>query len=193
MSIRLNNHHRNLLKKHAKEIVMADTEGLKEVVDLKYKLGALAVEHAEKSWPAEDMKILKKYELTHQADRVQYFRLGTSDIFSVDLCDLKGKRVVVTAPDNYRYGRPVTPTQEIVNLYDKHALARDKFNKALNEKLNKYFQVIDHFKTYEKLVEAWPEAAQISNEFTDNLPAAISDDTIAMVKAEAEKRMSSKK
>lgn len=191
MSIRLNSTNRGALKKLARDIVMADTTGYEEIEKMKVELGQEALALVQKTFPAEDMKVLKKYEITELHNNFMFVAHNTSDFFDVDLYDSNEKKVEVAMPRfAFRAGK-VRADKKLTELYYNYKVAINKFNNALNEKLNKYFQVIDHFKTYEKLVEVWPEAARISNEFVDNLPAAISDDTIAMIKADSERRLSS--
>lgn len=197
MTIRLNNQHRNALKKLARDIVMNDMSGYEVVKKLRHDMGLIALNQIKKDYPVEDMKVLRKYEVTGEMSACLFFAHNTSELISITFYDDAAKPTNYEMPINtfaYSGGsRRPRASQKLTEAYYKYQVEEKKFNDSLNEKLNRYFQVIDHFKTYESLVEAWPEAAKISSEFTNNLPAVISDETIAMVKADAERRLAAEK
>ena len=78
-------------------------------------------------------------------------------------------------------------------MLNKYELEDTEYTNTLNLKIQQYNSVINSCKTFEQLVEIWPEAALMSQALDFNLPMCLSNETIETVKAESLARMEAAK
>ena len=201
MTTRLNQAHRSTLKELACRVVDVPAEAKAE--DAAYQKAAPLVRAlVEAEFPPAEMKVLAKYECTRrdrcinvQAETggVEQFRFRVKDPAN-DYDGSEGE------DDNLDH--PVIPSRSgscrnriYIASAKTHAAvaawvkAEDVRRKALKEKLDKYLAFIAAAATYEQVLEIWPEASQVSDSITRNLPMSLNNDMLAEIKADSTRRM----
>lgn len=191
MPKRLNQDDRNVLRRLVNNLVQCSTE--EKARDVAYtKIFPKVREAALKQFPEKEMAVLRKYNLTKKINHVNVqLTPGGVEEFEFGKDDL----VEIPASDEYRYyNRVVTvldeKATELVNSWQK---ANEKYDVTLMKKREMYYNFIEQAKTYEQVLEVWPEAAQVANSIMSYLPATVTEETIAAIKADSETRLKVKK
>lgn len=185
MSIRLNQNHRASLRDLAERIVDVPAETKAEEAAYQ-KVRPYITELVEAQFPPADMKVMAKYDRSTRKDRCINIRLdaGGDERFEFR----EGEEP--TVPNNGGcHGRFYLASDRVSKLLTAWVSAKDARNKALKEKLGKYVTFINTAVTYEQVLEIWPEAAEVSDRITRNLPVAINEEVIDEIKRDSARRM----
>lgn len=199
MATRLNKGHRETLSDLANRVVDVPAETKAEEAAYQ-KAAPLVRALVEAEFPPTEMKLLQKYECARR-DRciniqgetggVERFNFRRSDANDWDDEGQDGNTEHPLVPD--RRGNSCRNRIYIANAKTHAAVtawvkAYEIKKKALKEKLDKYLTFINVAATYEQVLEIWPEASQVSDSITRNLPVAINEEVIAEIKADSARR-----
>lgn len=204
MTTRLNNDHRNVLLSLARKVAEETLDSTVQVKKFKTELAELARPIVLKEFPIEDMKILRKYEVASYDFAFRFVHDGSSDIFQVRFdydidpkdyaSDKEYKKaheaMGIIVPDGYNVrSRILKASKKLSDTRHAYEKLKNKHQADYTAMFSRYAAIIQHYKTYESLVEVWPEAATVSAAIRANLPAVISNEIIEQIKAESEARM----
>jgi hypothetical protein len=205
MTLRLNKDHRNSLKSLADKIIRADHES----TNIHTAMFDDIIEQARKiviaDTPESDLKVLRKYSMIYKAKSASFVYADSSDVFNIrfykddyramdhEKQKSEEEKYCVEVPYRGNQGwnnrKIYQADKKLTELYRAYDLADNKYQQDLNQKLSKYFDLINHVTTFEALLSVWPEAQQLSQTFYVNLPSVITDEVIASIKAESTARM----
>lgn len=199
MSTRLNQHHRSTLSALAKRIVDVPVEA--KIEEAAYQKAAPLVRAlVEAEYPPAEMKILAKYEVARRDKCINVqgdsggterfrFRMAETNSTSEDWDD-EADNSHPLVPDRGGCRNRIyianAKTWAAVNAWTR---AFDTKKKALKEKLDKYLTFIGVATTYEQILETWPEAIEVADSITRNLPSTVNPEMLAEIKADSARRM----
>jgi hypothetical protein len=185
---RLNTDDRKVLKALVKTIVLCPQEQ-KQVDDAYNLVKGKIREYVLKQWPETDMKVLRKYKLTEsQTSFCVQLTPGGVEQFNFS------KEDALEVPDSTAiysggYNRVIAVLDEkLTKLVNNWKTSKDLHTEVLAKKQGMYFSFIDSAKTFEQVLEVWPEAAQVSNQILSYLPSIVSDETISLIKKDVATR-----
>lgn len=184
VATRLLESHKDALKELARRVVDVPAEAKAE--DLAYRKAApLARKIVEATFPVSDMLVLAKYELSRPDDciRIQH-NDGSVDQFVFHKDDAPR----VADSGNCRARMFIADERASTALTAwRHAF--DAKRKALSEKQANYCAFIDSARTFEQVLEIWPEAEELGPRIRKNLPVALSESIIESIKADSVRRI----
>lgn len=204
MTTRLNTEHRTALLALARKVVIETLDTTEEVRKFQKALSEEAHKIVLAYYNQSEMLILKKYKVSVCNLNWNFAHHDTSDVFQVRIgshikeSDFKSEgaynnameELAVYIPDRWEdKGRNHRATKKLSTLQYEYEAVLKRHQVAYNEMYSRYSAIINHYKTYESLVEVWPEAGTISASIRANLPAVISNEMIEQVKAESLARM----
>lgn len=196
MTLRLNVSNRNLLMSHARVIIRQSHKMTEDHDKLYEKMVDMAVALVKAEYPESDLKVLAKYDMVFETSRCNFRYHDNSDVFDVCFNKRTGKKIMdrdeyssikIKVPQRHGgYNNKIyLASKELSEAMRQYNLEDTLYTKELNEKIEAYRQVINHAKTFEQLIEYWPEAAQLSEQLIDKLPVAISNEVIESIRAES--------
>jgi len=199
MSTRLTVRHRDTLTALARRIVDVPAEA--KIEEAAYQKAAPLVRAlVEAEYPPAEMKILAKYEVSRRDKCINVqseggdverfkFRMSTANSPSEnwdDEADDSHPLVPDRGGCRNRIYIASAKTWAAVNAWTKAFAVKEK---ALKEKLDKYLAFISVATTYEQILETWPEAIEVADSITRNLPSTVNPEMLAEIKADSARRM----
>ncbi len=178
--IRLTLGARDTLRSLAKKLVVAEPEA--KAVEKSYKaLAPIMRKIIEAKYPPRDMRVLKKYEKAEIDDciRVQLASGGVDEF----------KFIEDTGPLSacpYCSIYPLDAKQ--TDLFAEWEKATTAHKEAVRQKLLDYNGLIIASRTWEDVIEIWPEAATIKPEFANYPLTILSAEVIERIKADVSTR-----
>lgn len=196
MTLRLNVSSRNLLMSHARDIIRKSHKMTEGHDKLHEKIVDMAVDLVKSVYPEADLKVLSKYNMVLEISRGNFRYHDSSDVFDIQFNKRTGKKILdrdeftsikIKVPYSHAgYNSKIyLASKELSDAMRQYDLEDTNYTKELNEKVENYRQVINHAKTFEQLIEYWPEAAQLSEQLIEKLPVAISNEVIESIRAES--------
>lgn len=178
--------HREALIAFAHKIVDCPEEAKAE--DASYRNALPMVQRAiEKRYPLDDMAVLKRYELVRYLKEIRVqLTVGGIDQFTFRAGE---EQQFAYTKDYYSSQSPVIAVDEkTTDAISKWVLAAKTLKAARAVKLAQYEGFIKNATTFEQVLEVWPEAGQVTS-IKRNLPAAVSEQTIAFIAADSKRRI----
>lgn len=184
---RLNGHHRDMLTAFAEKAVECKSE--QRARDKAYERAEKAVIHCiEKQFPADDMAVLAKYDLTRVKAEVHGGDPnGASVHFNFDGDDTNDKIPPRPRGESYNYrAASVSFDAKTKDLIDAYDLAQHALDEARNKKLVNYKALIRTAVTFEDVLDVWPAAAVLSEKIKRQQTSLVvlSADVIANIRAD---------
>lgn len=177
---RLNVDVRDRLRKFAKDNIAVPKE-LKAFDAAYAKAAKLVTKAVRDKYPADHMEILERYDVVTRDKsvkvvdpngRITEFRFRDED------------RPV--RPRNYHHREVFKSTNACLGAIDDWELKSAAYETARAEILRHYHALIEASRYVEDVIEVWPASSTILTQFLSergkNLPAAVSDETIAFVR-----------
>lgn len=198
---RLTTNHRAILRELADKIVDCPAETRLE--ESAYQRAAPLVRKlVEAEFPPAEMVILDKYEVARR-DRCINVQIAEGGAGSVERFKFRDKanKEGDDWDDEADESHPLVPDRGgcknriyIANAKTAAAvhhwrLMLDALKKAKSEKLGKYHTFVDNARTFEQVLEVWPEAVQVSERIRGNLPVALNAEILAEITADSKRRM----
>lgn len=177
--------HRNYLNDLAKKLVHAPAE--QSAMDAAYSAAAVAISAmVVAKYPIKDMLVLKRYDAARFDQCIFLDDAGGRMRF-----DFRTEEEAPLVP--CRFGcnsRVFVPDPEIRAITDAWNDAVFAHKEALAAKLGDYRSLIAAAKTFEDVVEIWPEAEQLRNVICKGSVAlsVVSDDLVARIRADVQAR-----
>lgn len=148
---RLTNNHRDILGHLARELVSCPVEKQADI-DAYAAAAPLVRKMVEDVQPPKDMKVLQKYGCANIDDCI---RLSLSAGGYTHFYFEKGKGPLTTSCKTFLSDEATTA---VVNARLK---AAEALKKATEAKLSDYYSLIQSSKTFEEVLEIWPEAERL--------------------------------
>lgn len=187
MTTRLNQGHRDALMTLAHRVVDCPAEAKAE--EAAYQKAAAAVRKiVEKRFVPADMAVFKKYEMTQQ-DTCIMLQLTAGGVERFMLRSEDG----VTVPAGSCNRRIYLTDEKQTELVTTWVATANALKNAKEKKLNDYRAFIQSSTTFEQVVEIWPEANELASRIVGNLPIAVSEETLAAITADAQRRLKATK
>lgn len=182
--LRLTQNMRDALNARASGWVACPAE--QKVHNAAYKKAAPLVRRAvEKKYPPADMAICKKYDAA-KADTcirlqcsdgvVREFKFDSEDAAPLAVCT------------NYCRSRIYLADPATTDAVTAWITASDALAAALKAKLSDYHALISAAGYLDEIEAVWPLATEIRARFTQNLPAQLTDDVVARIRADVGSR-----
>lgn len=181
---RLLESHRQALRDLSRRVVDCPTETKAEEAAYQ-KFSPVARKIIEKQFPAADMAVFAKYEMTRQ-DRCVRFQQTS---MGVEQFEFRAGEEVTIPRNGGCSSRIYMADERATELLQKWVSAKDAKEKALEAKLNQYSAFIESARTFEQVLEIWPEAIELEPRIKKNLPVALSETTIADITADSKRRI----
>ncbi|MDE2096543.1 MAG: hypothetical protein KGL39_04795 [Patescibacteria group bacterium] len=199
---RLLESHRSALRDLARRVVDVPAETKAE--ESAYQRCVPLVRKAvEKVFVPADMAVFAKYELA-RTDRCLNFQLtaGGYELARTDRClnfQLTAAGVEqfcfregdgMTVPSNRGCSSRIYMADDrTTDAITKWKLAYDAQKNAREKKLEEYINFINSARSFEQVLEIWPEASELAPRIQSNLPVAVSEDTLASIKRDSARRI----
>ena len=178
--IRLTQSARDDLRSLAKKLVLAEPEA--KAVEKAYKaLAPIMRKMIEAKYPPRDMRVLKKYEKAEIDDCIRV-QLASGGVQKFDFESGTGPLSACPYCNTY----PLDAKQ--TDLFDEWLMAVQKHNEAIDKKLSDYRGLIIASRTWEDVIDVWPEAKTIKPEFANYPLSILSADVIERIKADVSTR-----
>lgn len=174
----LNIGHRNALSEFAKKHVT--DEKTKAVMDKAYaKTISALLPMIKKSFPPDDMEVLRKYEVTRRDSCIQ----GGDPEGRVIRFEFREEDAPLL-PDKYCSSRQFQFTAACRDLINAYGVAKLAHEKALEEKLSDYRRLIMGSRYFEDLTAIWPAAETLRPSIVrqPTALAVLSEETIARIR-----------
>lgn len=179
--LRLNNDYRLFLRRLATKNVTCAAEAAAD--EAAYKAAekivrAMVVDR----FPAKDMKVLQRYNV---ASRDTCFRIQLAAGGVVQF-EFRGATddVGIWVPDATCSSRLYIADEAQTTIIQSSLDAESAVEDARKRKLEDYCALIEASSTLEQIEEVWPEASALREYAGRTLPAVLSDDVIARIKAD---------
>jgi len=186
-STRLNEGHRGALRALAIRVVDCPEETKAE--DRAYKRAApLVAKVVLKQYPEAEMKVLSKYDLTRR-DACINLQLTAGGVEQFKFRD--GEEAVVANTEYSCRHRIYSTDERTTEAVTAWRQCFDAKEAAIKRKLADYTAFIASATTFEQVLEIWPEAEEIAPRIRKNLPVALSEETVAAITADSNRRMKS--
>lgn len=177
---RMANWMRDKLREHAKKVVHPAAE--KAALDKTYRAAlpaVLALVHER--YPARDMKILERYQVTSQVSKVKLqAEDGSVEEFIFEEADRPRQ------PNNYRSGGFYLAAVKTAALLQAWSASKASYDAELARRLTAYRALIDGSFYVDDLIDVWPEAVTVIPKA--HLPLAFGPEQIAIVKRDLHER-----
>ena len=155
----------------------------KDVEEAYAKAVKLLRPQIEKEYPLHEMAILGRYgaaenktniQCVGENSRVVYFKLREQDA------------VLLPSPRYCKIHPRLLVSSACLNAVDKWRLKVDALDDARNKAFAKYRALIDAAKYVEDIIDVWPAAKPLLDEFiasrSQNLPVAVSPETLSFIR-----------
>lgn len=180
--IKLNEGHRTMLRNLFRDKVVCPSED--RAVEKAYaKAAPLALKLVHSVHPAEDMDVLRRYGVASQdpcikvtltAGGVVQFQFAATD--------------APWAPKTFCSTRMYLADERATKAVETWTAAIDARQKAWKQKHTDYEALITGSQYLEEVEAVWPEASVLRPKIAGNLPATLTDDAIARIRADAAQR-----
>lgn len=196
MPKRLNADDRSVLKSLVKKLVHCDKEKNK-VEEVYKKIAPTIRDFVLKRWPDKDMDVLRKYGFTQEVHSfqvalddggVEQFTFDKEDKFEIPDHSAINHSLKGTARYGY-YDVVAVLDKKTTALCNQWVNARKDYEQAISTKRGKYFSFIEMAKTFEQILEVWPEATQVSEQIMSYLPAIVSNDVLDEIRKDSAERL----
>lgn len=150
------------------------------------KVAPVVRKAVEAKWPVADMAALRKYQtaLHDKCIKLQLTAGGVDEFKFAETDDAPLR------PDRYDCRHQIYLTDErLTKAFEVWKAATDALKAASLQKEKDYNALIQGSTYLEEVEAVWPEASQIRVRLHSNLPATLTNDTIARIKADAATRM----
>ena len=145
-----------------------------------------------KTWPVEEMEILKKWGQSTERNAVS-IKVGDLENSRSDLehwyfMDEKDYHF----PDGYSWDNVVIPDDKISEEIDEWLLLTKTRSHYLDELKSKYYTLIDSSRNYEEVIHVWEEALEVKDRIVSATTSltALSQGTIDAIKDDIASRNS---
>lgn len=179
---------RELLMRRAEEVVQCDPKLVGDVEDSYGAAIKAVLPIIQKKYPAKDMKVLQKYGEAKPCRRV-------------DLADEKGnysrlrlrEEHQLLIPDRHSGCLTLLVETDVVHLANAYIAAEEHLDDDRNQRLNDYRAFIYGCRTFEQVVDVWPEAQMCFEHILKGRGGeVVSMEVIARVKADIARRTGKK-
>lgn len=180
--IRLTEGLRLALKNLFREVVSCPAE-MKALERAYAKASPLIAKIVAVSNPPAEMEVLKKYECARPdaCIRLQLTAGGVNEFtFMPDDAPL--------TPTRYCGGRMYPADERATAAFNAWADASLAYKAAVARKQTDYFALITGSRYLEEIETVWPEASRLRKSALNNLPATLTDDAIARIRADVQQR-----
>lgn len=146
------------------------------------KIAPLAVKVVLAKHPNADMLVLKRYDCAHQVKEIKLsLTVGGVVEFEFDPAQHELYR-----PEKYRWGASTiyAADERLTAAYQAWEQARDAYQKAVKDKRADYKALVNSARNLEEIEAIWPAAASARSAIIRNLPATLTPDAIARIKAD---------
>jgi hypothetical protein len=181
---RLLESHRDALRDLARRVVDCPAETKGEEVAYQ-RAAAVCRKIIEKQFPAADMAVFAKYEMT-RPDACVRFQLTAGGV--EQFCFRKGEEVTVPRAGGCS-SRIYMADERATEAVQKWVAAKAAKESATQTKLRQYYSFIGAAPNFEQVLEIWPEASQLAAVISKNLPIALSEADIAAITADSTRRL----
>lgn len=161
--LRLNNEHRQKLRRLAKRLVTAPQERVEAVNRAHQEAAALVREYLVAKFPQDDMELLEKYKVAAKDYCIKFVWGEKWRMFNFNK-EYDDVPLIPLAAHTYNV-KPYPSTPEIDRALNALEREGQALERASEEVLRPYLSLIEYqARTFEDVVEAWPEAEQIRAE-----------------------------
>lgn len=181
---RLTKYHRSYLNGLVSRIV--DCPDLRAVLDAKYEIAAPLVRAiVEATFPPRDMKVCKRYAVAFIDDCIKLRFPGEN----IEMFNFAAETGPLVTKKTYN-GQIYDAGPNDASAVEDWVLARDILKAANDEKRKDYSALIAASRTFEDVIEIWPEAEELRDTICPKNTAltALGNGAIARIKADVASR-----
>ena len=181
---RLNENHRRVLIDYAEQVVDCPKEkaATKKAYDA---VAPLVTALVEKMFPPADMAVCKKYDAAWPDTCIKMQMPGGL----VDQFTYESEEVAPLVARHNCSRQIYLADHKLTAKFEVWVSAAKHYTETKEALLEKYRAFIRNAKTFEEVLEVWPEAAAIAGRIHFNLPIALSEDDLALIKRDSQARM----
>lgn len=160
-SVRLNDFNRGLLRDLVKSKVVFEAE-TKALSRRKNSLDERVLGVIKKEFPEYEMEILKKYNVTEMCTSFSLIKKNTSVLTRYELDE-----PIIVADGGFMNKR-ISVSEKLYGDVEKFLKSQNQLNEDTRKARSPYFELIKNSKTFNEVLEVWPEAAELKKTLGNN-------------------------